>query len=192
MRLRRAGRQSHPRSPINGRIRRGERLSCCFLLRLFSLSPPHHPALPQTAQACQALASDISVDKLPCDLTDPSQIDSLHAAVASKGCAVDILVANAGAILGGADPLTGDPDGWDAMASLNLMAPMRLTRLWAPEMASRGFGALIFTGSLAGVQPTKNAAYCASKHAVRSWALSCYEVSRLSDVCAVRFSVIAK
>ncbi len=89
---------------------------------------------------------------------------------------MDILVANAGASLGGADPLKGDLNGWDAMVALNLIAPMRLTRLWVPEMASRGFGALIFTGSLAGVLPTKNAAYCASKHALRSWALSCYEV----------------
>ncbi len=117
------------------------------------------------------------MDTLPYDLSEPSQIDALHAEVARRGRAVDILVANAGASLGGADPLTGDPDGWDAMVNLNMVDPMRLTRLWAPDMAARGFGALIFTGSLAGVQPTKNAAYCATKHVVRSWALSCYEVS---------------
>lgn len=109
-------------------------------------------------------------------MTNPAQIDALAANILKKHGGVDILVANAGTSLGGSDVLKGDPDGWDSTVAINLSAPMRLTRLLTPEMARRGGGACIFTGSLAGVRPTKSGAYGASKYAIRAWAESCYEV----------------
>jgi NADP-dependent 3-hydroxy acid dehydrogenase YdfG len=86
------------------------------------------------------------------------------------------LVANAGTSLGGSDVLKGDPEGWNSTVAINLIGPMHLTRLLAPHMKEKGHGALIFTGSLAGVKPMKSGAYGASKYAIRAWAEACYEV----------------
>ena len=112
-------------------------------------------------------------------MTKPDQIDALAKNIIEKHGGVDILAANAGTSLGGSDVLKGDPNGWDTTVDINLAAPMRLTRLLAPEMARKGGGACIFTGSLAGVRPTKTAAYAASKYAIRAWAQACYEVRQI-------------
>jgi short-subunit dehydrogenase len=41
---------------------------------------------------------------------------------------------------------------WDSMMALNLHAPMRLTRAFAPEMTKRGFGVIINIGSVAALE----------------------------------------
>jgi short-subunit dehydrogenase len=57
-----------------------------------------------------------------------------------------------------------DPERLEQMLALNCGAPLRLTRALAPGLISRGRGALIFTGSVAGRQPLPlHAAYAASK-----------------------------
>jgi len=112
-------------------------------------------------------------------MTSSSSIDSLAKSVLEEHEGIDILVMNAGTSLGGRDVLKGDPKGWESTININLLAPMRLTRLFAPHLKEKGKGALVFTGSLAGVRPTKTtAAYGASKYAIRSWARACYEALR--------------
>jgi len=110
-------------------------------------------------------------------MTSSSSIDSLAKSVLDEHGGVDILVLNAGASLGGDDVLKGDLKGWESTININLIAPMRLTRLFAPHMKEQGKGALVFTGSLAGIRPAK-AAYGASKCGIRSWAWACYEALR--------------
>lgn len=74
------------------------------------------------------------------------------------------------------DPI-GNPDEWETMFALNVHAPMRLTRLFAPVMQRQGSGAIINIGSIAAVEPmTSSCAYAATKHAMRGWSLSCYQV----------------
>lgn len=68
------------------------------------------------------------------------------------------------------------------MLQVNTLANMRLARLLAPEMVHRGGGALVFTGSVAGVQPSRNASYAASKWALRGWALACHETLKDHNV----------
>lgn len=112
-------------------------------------------------------------------MTSSSSIDSLAKSVLEEHGGVDIVVLNAGVSLGGRDVLEGDLKGWESTININLVAPMRLTRLFAPHMKEKGKGALVFTGSLAGIRPTKStAAYGASKYAIRSWAMACYEALR--------------
>ena len=74
-------------------------------------------------------------------------------------------------------PPTGDPDEWDRMLAINTLAPMRLTRAFAPAMAARCAGAVVAVGSLAGTVPMGSSApYAASKWGVRGWMLAAYEV----------------
>lgn len=129
----------------------------------------------QVAQHSEEAGAGGWVRTISSDMESVSSIDSLAKSVLEEHEGVDILVLNAGTSLGGGDILKGDPCGWESTVNINLIAPMRLTRLLTPHMKEKGKGALVFTGSLAGVRPTKTAAYGASKHAIRSWAEACYE-----------------
>lgn len=61
--------------------------------------------------------------------------------------------------------------------AVNTLAPMPLTREFAPAMAARGSGLIVTIGSLAGTIASAGAApYAASKWGVRGWVLSTYEV----------------
>lgn len=63
------------------------------------------------------------------------------------------------------------------MLSVNTLAPMRLTRAFAPAMAARGRGTIVTVGSLAGTFASAGSApYASSKWGVRGWVLSTYEV----------------
>jgi NAD(P)-dependent dehydrogenase (short-subunit alcohol dehydrogenase family) len=68
---------------------------------------------------------------------------------------VDILVNNAGAFA--AQPVFEiDDEGWRGIFETNVLSAIRLTRHYAPRMAQRGRGRVIFTSSEAGVQTPTN------------------------------------
>jgi NAD(P)-dependent dehydrogenase (short-subunit alcohol dehydrogenase family) len=68
---------------------------------------------------------------------------------------VDILVNNAGAFA--AQPVFEiDDEGWRGIFEMNVLSAIRLTRHYAPGMAERGRGRVIFISSEAGVQPPTN------------------------------------
>jgi len=124
------------------------------------------PELEETARLCGGVASTHSVD-----LTDGAAIDALAALIGD----VDVLVNNAGAFSTG-NPVDGDPDEWTRLFALNVLAPMRLTRRFAPGMVARERGTIVNIGSVAAIEPMKAlGAYAASKHALRGWSLSSYE-----------------
>jgi NADP-dependent 3-hydroxy acid dehydrogenase YdfG len=131
----------------------------------------------QVAQLCEETGGGGWVRTIPSDMESPASIDSLAKSVLEEHGGVDILVANAGTSLGGGDILKGDTKGWQSTVNINVLGPMRLTRLLTPHMMDNERGTVIFTGSLAGVRPTKTSAYGASKFAIRSWAEACYEVN---------------
>ena len=84
----------------------------------------------------------------------------------------------------------GDPDEWESMLAINTLAPMRLTRAFAPAMAKRGRGAIVTVGSLAGTFASAGSApYASSKWGVRGWVLSTYEVSRREGWAAQEWDV---
>ncbi|KRB38925.1 SDR family NAD(P)-dependent oxidoreductase [Microbacterium sp. Root180] len=68
---------------------------------------------------------------------------------------VDILVNNTGTFT--AQPVFEiDDDGWRRMLEVNVISGVRLTRHYAPLMAERGHGRVLFIASEAGVQPPTN------------------------------------
>ena len=112
----------------------------------------------QVAKRCNKISTDVWVRTERCDLSDPGSIDALAARVLDHHGGVDVLVCNAGISQGNQNVLEGDPADWNATMHVNVDAPMRLTRLIAPDIVRRGpGGACLFTGSLAGYHATKNA-----------------------------------
>ncbi len=58
----------------------------------------------------------------------------------------------------------GDPDEWEKVLRVNMMAPMRLMRRLTPAMVEKGEGVVINIDSSAGLSPKPgNAVYSASK-----------------------------
>jgi len=84
------------------------------------------------------------------------------------GGAVDILVNNAGT--SEIKPLDELEDAdWHAAFELNVMAPMRLMRHFAPPMAERGWGRIVNVTSTAGKRPSQTwPAYSVAKAAQHS------------------------
>lgn len=123
------------------------------------------------AQPLELLAHELGggAAALPANLADPSVADRIAAAASAIfGGAPDIIVHAAGSF-----PLSTVEDVTDAdldlALSLNVAAPLRLTRALLPAMRARAAGHVVTIGSVAdrSVFPS-NAAYAASKHAIRA------------------------
>ena len=99
------------------------------------------------------------------DVTDP-RAPQLISDLA--GGTVDILVNNAGtSFMRPIEELT-DED-WQAQWDLHVMAPMRLMRHFAPQMAGRAWGRIVNVSSSSGKRPSgSNAAYSVTKAALLS------------------------
>jgi 3-oxoacyl-[acyl-carrier protein] reductase len=99
------------------------------------------------------------------DVTAPDAAERIAAAAAGP---VDILVNNAGTSeIKPLGELTDD-DWYDAF-ELNVMAPMRLMRHFAPLMAERGWGRIVNVTSTAGKRPSQTwPAYSVAKAAQHS------------------------
>ena len=90
------------------------------------------------------------------------------------GCApvLDMLINNAGMInYGNFWEIPGAP--WETLMRVNLLAPMRLSHLFAAGMVKRGGGHIAFVCSLSGIASTAmSAPYSASKFGMRGFAMA--------------------
>ncbi len=89
---------------------------------------------------------------------------------------IDVLVNNAGTTTVRPWDQIGEEE-WQAQWSLNVMAPMRLMRAAAPEMARRGWGRIVNISSSSGKRPSgMNMAYGVTKAAMLSLSRSFADV----------------
>ena len=104
---------------------------------------------------------------VPCDLTDPAQVNRLGVRIVTQHGAPDIVVSNAGSFL--LRPLEQtDPAEFDRQVAVNLAAPFHVARAFLPAMRKAGKGSFISVGSVADhVGLPENAAYAASKFGLR-------------------------
>ena len=104
---------------------------------------------------------------IPCDVTDPSQLQTLVDTTESEFGPIDLFCSNAGVIsLGGAD--ASDQD-WKLSLDVNVMAHMYAARILVPRMLERGGGYLLQTASAAGLLTQLGSApYSVTKHAASS------------------------
>jgi short-subunit dehydrogenase len=111
----------------------------------------------------------VSTMVVPQDLADPSGPTSLYETVQDAAIDVHTLVNNAGVPVYGAFTDTEYESERD-MIQVNVVAATELAKLFAPEMVSRGEGAILNTASMASLYPVpKKAVYSATKAYVFSF-----------------------
>ena len=104
------------------------------------------------------------------DLTKSKEIKRIVNESISKFKKIDILIANAGLY----EPdkiMSGNPDRWDRVMSVNVTSVFRLINLVLPHMKKNKFGDIAITSSISGHQAIHwEPIYSASKHAIQSFA----------------------
>ncbi len=109
------------------------------------------------------VAQEAGGTALTADLAAPDGPAALAEAARQAAGGIDILVNNAG--VGWAGPLTEiAPEKVAELVTVNLTAPMQLTRLLMPGMVERGRGRVVFVSSIAGATGVRGeAVYSATK-----------------------------
>jgi ribitol 2-dehydrogenase len=104
------------------------------------------------------------------DLTKSKDIKRIVSDSIAKFKKIDILIANAGLY----EPdkiITGNPDRWERVISVNVTSVFRLVNLVLPHMKKNKFGDIAITSSISGHQAIHwEPIYSASKHAIQSFA----------------------
>ncbi len=103
---------------------------------------------------------------------DVRERDAAEKAIASlegKWKDIDVLVNNAGLVIGVDKEFEGDLDEWRIMLDTNIWGLLTMTRLVVPGMVRRGKGHIINLGSIAGdAAYPGGSVYCATKAAVKA------------------------
>lgn len=103
---------------------------------------------------------------VPCDVTDPAQVERLAATVQENFGGIDILINNAGG--GASHKFLNHPDElWQRMVALNLTSVYYVTKAFVPMLVEQRWGRII---NIASTQSKTGgryiAAYTAAKHGV--------------------------
>ncbi len=95
------------------------------------------------------------------------KLAELNAELTAKG--VDVLINNAGLVIGLDKEFEGNLDEWDVVLDTNVRALLAMTRMVVPGMVERGRGHIINIGSIAGdAAYPGGSVYCATKAAVKA------------------------
>lgn len=113
--------------------------------------------------------SGIRACVLPFDVRDRQAAATALNSLPAAWKAIDVLVNNAGLVIGVDKEHEGNPDEWDVMIDTNIKALLAITRLVVPGMVERGCGHVINIGSIAGEAAYPGGSvYCATKAAVKA------------------------
>ena len=106
---------------------------------------------------------------LPFDVRDRQAARKALESLPEEWKAVDVLVNNAGLVIGVDKEHEGDLDEWDVVIDTDVKALLAMTRLVVPGMVERGRGHVINMGSIAGDYAYPGGSvYCACKAAVKA------------------------
>jgi len=135
----------------------------------------HLVLVARRAAPLEALAAElrgrhgVTVDVVAQDLGAPGAPEALHAEVRRLGREVDVLVNNAGFGLFG-EFLAIDAARERELMEIDVLVPLRLTRLFGEEMVARGRGWILQVASIGAYQATPlYAVYSAAKAFILSW-----------------------
>jgi short-subunit dehydrogenase len=125
--------------------------------------------------ALAAVAGRTGGQAIAADLAEPGAAERVAEQALGRWGRVDLLVSNAGA--GWAGELEQmPPELAERLVAVNLLAPVRLTRLLLPGMLERGAGHLVYVGSIAGATGVaREAVYAATKAGLAAFADSVRE-----------------
>ena len=109
----------------------------------------------------------VEVWLLPFDVRDRAAARAALDSLPEEWKAIDVLVNNAGLVIGVDKEHEGSLDEWDVVIDTNVKALLAMTRLVVPGMVERGRGHVINMGSIAGDYAYPGGSvYCACKAAV--------------------------
>lgn len=104
----------------------------------------YHHELSQARETAElAEARGATTTLLSADLSEGEEVEALARSIKELDLSIDILVNNAGAVIRPASWLEQSDDNLVRTINLNLLAPIRLIRMFAPGMIKRGAGQII-------------------------------------------------
>lgn len=114
-------------------------------------------------------AQGVEVLTLPFDVRDRKAMQEAADSLQGQWKHVDVLINNAGLVIGMDKEHEGSLDEWDIVIDTNIKALLAMTRLIVPGMVERGCGHVINIGSIAGdAAYAGDSVYCATKAAVKA------------------------
>ncbi|KAL5490357.1 hypothetical protein ACEPAI_5190 [Sanghuangporus weigelae] len=126
--------------------------------------------LQQVVESVKAVPGSGKVASVQVDVSDRAQVASLWDKIPSELRAIDVLVNNAGFVLGVDKVGSINPDDIEAMFQTNVSGLISMTQLLVKDFKERKTGHIINIGSVAGREPYAGGSiYCATKHAVRAF-----------------------
>ena len=118
-------------------------------------------------RACKEIGPKVHF--ICCDITDYESLPDLADQLKQQFGQVDILINNAGLVIGVDKEHEGNLDEWDIVIDTNIKSLLAMTRLVVPGMVARGRGHIINIGSIAGdAAYAGGSVYCATKAAVKA------------------------
>ncbi|HEX6547737.1 MAG TPA: SDR family oxidoreductase [Candidatus Dormibacteraeota bacterium] len=87
---------------------------------------------------------------IACDVTRDDQVEALAAQAVDRFGHVDLLMSNAGIVVGGPPEQIPMRD-WELIVQVNLLGVVRCARAFLPHMIKRGSGHIVSTASFAGL-----------------------------------------
>ena len=126
---------------------------------------------PEKGEALKAELAGLGADALvlPFDVRYRDQIIAALGSLEGKWKNIDVLINNAGLVIGVDKEHEGNLDEWDIMLDTNIRGLLSMTRLVVPGMVERGRGHIINLGSIAGdAAYPGGSVYCATKAAVKA------------------------
>lgn len=114
-------------------------------------------------------AKGVDVLTLPFDVRDREAMRAAIDSLEGKWKNIDVLINNAGLVIGLDKEFEGNLDEWDVVLDTNVRALLAMTRMVVPGMVERGRGHIINIGSIAGdAAYPGGSVYCATKAAVKA------------------------
>lgn len=111
----------------------------------------------------------VEIVLLPFDVRDRQAATAAINSLKGNWRNIDVLINNAGLVIGVDKEHEGNPEEWDSMIDTNIKGLLTLTRLVVPGMVERGKGHIINIGSIAGdAAYAGGSVYCATKAAVKA------------------------
>ncbi len=103
------------------------------------------------------------------DVRDRQEAESCISSLPESWKAIDILINNAGLVIGVEKEFEGNLDEWDIVIDTNIKGLLMMTRLVVPFMLKQNRGHVINIGSIAGEAAYPGGSvYCATKAAVKA------------------------
>ena len=140
------------------------------LIAITNLPPRRMMGIDSCGMIISAVHHESGEERLHCLMVDDrEQVKAALENLPADWKTIDLLINNAGLVIGVDKEFEGSLDEWDIMIDTNIKGLLTMTRLVVPGMIERGRGHVINIGSIAGdAAYPGGSVYCATKAAVKA------------------------